>query len=60
VQAVEVIESAAVHLGAGRRQRGGGGVRAGLAEDLVSRAEQFRDDGRTDMSGCSSDKHAHM
>jgi len=35
VQAAEVVQSPAVHLGVGRRQRCGSGVRAGEADDLM-------------------------
>ncbi|GII54964.1 hypothetical protein Pth03_33530 [Planotetraspora thailandica] len=58
-KAVEVVEGAAVHLGAGGRQRGGRPIRAGQADDLVPGFEEFEDDGGPDVPGRASDEYAH-
>ena len=58
-QAVEVVEVAAVRLGALGRQGGGGLVRAGQAGDVVPGFEEFGDDGGTDVSGRAGDKDVH-
>ena len=58
-QAVEVVEVAAVHLGAGGLQCCGGRVRAGEADDLMPRRKQLADDGGTDVSGCSGHENSH-
>ncbi|GII30276.1 hypothetical protein Pmi06nite_37180 [Planotetraspora mira] len=59
-EAVEVVEGASVHPGAGGRQRGGGLVRAGQADDLVPGSEEFEDDCGPDVSGRTGDKYAHV
>src|SRR5690606_21450623 len=58
-EAAEIVEVASVRLGAGSRQSGGGLVRAGQADDLVSRCEEFGDEGGADVSGGSGDEYAH-
>jgi hypothetical protein len=58
-KAVEVVEGAAVHLGAGRRQRSGSGVRAGEADDLMPCFKQLADDGGSDESCCTGDEYTH-
>jgi len=58
-QAVEVVESTAMRVGAGSRQRCCGGVRTGAADDLMPRFEEFADNRRSDESGRSGDKHTH-
>src|SRR5436190_1953743 len=45
---VEVCQVAAVHLGAGGRDGCGTLVRAGQADDVVARADEFADDCRAD------------
>lgn len=58
-QTVEVVEGTAVHLRPRGRQRRGGPVRAGEAENPVSRVQQFAYDGAADESGGSGDEHTH-
>ncbi|GAA0273883.1 hypothetical protein GCM10009527_082930 [Actinomadura nitritigenes] len=58
-EALQIVEVASVHLGTGGRQRGGGLVRAGQADDLVSRVEKFGNDGGADVPGGSGDEYAH-
>ncbi|GAA3161301.1 hypothetical protein GCM10020001_102000 [Nonomuraea salmonea] len=58
-QAVEVVEVAAVDVGALGLQRGGGGVGPGQAGDLVPGGEQVVDDGRADPAGGSGDENVH-
>lgn len=52
-EAVAAVEVASVYLGSGCRQRGGGRVRAGQANDLVSRFEKLENDGAAHGSGGS-------
>jgi MmyB-like transcription regulator ligand binding domain/Helix-turn-helix domain len=59
VQAVEVVEGAAVHVRAGRRQCCAGGVRAGEADGLMPCVEEFADNRRPDESRCTSDEYTH-
>src|SRR5215469_17089784 len=58
-EAVKVVKAAPAHVGAGRRQRGGGLIRAGQADDLMSSVEQFGDEGRADVPGRPGDEDAH-
>ena len=58
-QAVEVLERAAVDLGAGALERRGSLVRAGEADHLVPRLEELGDDRRSDETGCAGDEYAH-
>ena len=58
-QDVEVVERAALHLGAGRGERGGRGVRAGEPDDLMARADELGDDGGADPAGRAGDEYAH-
>src|SRR5204863_5153907 len=58
-QAVEVVQIAALHLGAGGGQCGGGAVGTGQADDLMPGREQFGDDGGTDVSGRAGDENTH-
>ena len=58
-QAVEVLEVAPQHLGAGVGQGGGGGVGTGEAHDLVPGSAQFRDDGGADEAGPAGDEETH-
>src|SRR6185503_8248009 len=58
-QALGVLEIAAVDLGPGGRERGGGAVGAGEADDLVARADELGNDGRTDEAGRAGDEYAH-
>ena len=50
-QALEVVEAAAVDLGAGRGDGVGRGVGAGEPDDLVARVEELGDDGGADPAG---------
>ena len=59
-QAVEVVEVAAVSGGPRGAQDVGRLLRAGKADDVVSGGEQFRDDGRTDVTGRAGDKDTHF
>jgi hypothetical protein len=59
-QAVEVLESTPMDLGAGSSNGRGGGVRAGEADDLMPCFEQIADDGGTDVSGCSGHEDTHV
>ena len=59
LQAVEVVEVAAPHLGAGRLELRGGLIGAGEADDLVARLEQLGDDGGADVAGRAGDEYAH-
>ena len=58
-QALEVVEAAAVDLGAGRGERVGRGVGAGEPDDLVARVDQLGDDGGADPAAGAGDEHAH-
>ena len=49
-QAVEVVEGAAMDLGAGGGDGFGRGVRTGEAEDLVAGLDQLGDDGGADRN----------
>jgi hypothetical protein len=58
-QAVEVVEGAAVDLGAGALERCRGPVGAGQPDDLVSGVDELGDDRGTDPSCRSGDEYAH-
>ena len=58
-QTVEIVEGAAVRLGAGGLQRGGGLVGAGQAGDLMPSAEQFGHQCRPDVSRRAGDENSH-
>ena len=58
-QAVEVVEAAAVHLGARGGDRLGRGVGAGEADDLVAGIDELGDDGGADPAACAGDEYAH-
>ncbi len=58
-QAVEVVEVAAVHLGAHGRQGRGPVVRAGQADDLMSGLQQLGHDGRPDVARRAGDENSH-
>jgi hypothetical protein len=58
-QAIEIVEIASLHLGAGGTYGGGGLIGAGQAEHLVPGIEQLANDGRTDPSGRASNEYAH-
>ena len=60
LQAVQVVERAAMDLGTGGGQLIRSLVRAGEAEHLVAGGDQFIDDGRADPAGGSSDEYAHV
>jgi hypothetical protein len=59
LEPMEVIEVAAPNDGPGGRQRGGGRVGAGEADDLVPGGEEFGDNCGTDVAGGAGDKYAH-
>jgi hypothetical protein len=48
-----------MHVGASGRQCCGGSVRAGEADDLMPRFEEFANNRRSDLSRGSGDKHTH-
>src|SRR5450756_1827249 len=56
---VEIVEGTSVHLGAERLHYSRRCVRAGQTDNLVSRSDQFGDDGGTEMAGCASDEDPH-
>ena len=56
-QDVEVIEGAALHLGPGRGEGRGRGIRAGQPGDLMARAEEFGNDGGADPAGRAGDEY---
>jgi hypothetical protein len=58
-QAFEVVQIAALDVGAERGDLGRGGVRAGQAEHLVAGGEQFGDDGGRDPAGRPGDEDTH-
>ena len=58
-QAVEVVERAEVNLRPGGGHDSGGRVRTGEPHNVVPGAEEFGDDGRSDMAGCSGDEDSH-
>ena len=58
-QALEVVEAAAVDLGAGGGDRLGRGVGAGEADDLVAGIDELGDDGGADPAAGAGDEHAH-
>jgi hypothetical protein len=58
-QAIEIVEIASVHLGAGGLYGHGALIRAGKAEHLVPRIQQLANDGRTDPSGRTGNEYAH-
>src|SRR5581483_3002217 len=58
-QAVEILDVAAMHLGAGRGERLGRSVGANEAEHPMPGTEQFLDDRGADEAGRSGDENAH-
>jgi hypothetical protein len=58
-QDVEVGETAAQRLGAGRVNGLRGGLGAGKGEDGVAPGEQLGHDGRADQAGATGDEDAH-
>ena len=58
-QAVEVVEGAAVDLGAGRLERCRSSVGPSKAHDLVSGVDELGDDRRPDPACRSGDEYAH-
>ncbi len=59
LEAVEIVEVAAPHLGAGRLDLGGRLVGAGEPDDFVARLEQIGGDGAADVAGRAGDEYAH-
>ncbi len=59
-QAFEVIKIATMHLGPRGRKRLGASLRAGEAQHLVARVNEFWNDGGTDKAGSSGDKDTHV
>jgi hypothetical protein len=59
-EAFEVGKIAAMHLGAGGRKRLGAGLRAGQAQNLMARAHELWNNGRTDKAGSSGHKDTHI
>ena len=58
-QAVEVIKSAAMHLGPGGGEGSGRGIRAGEPGDLMARADELGYDGGADPAGRAGDEDTH-
>src|SRR5487761_1090599 len=58
-QAVEVIERTAMHLGPGRGEDSGRGIRAGKPGDLMARAEELGYDSGADPAGRAGDEYMH-
>jgi hypothetical protein len=58
-QAVEVIESAAMHLRSGGGENSGRGIRAGEPGDLMARADELGYDGGADPAGRAGDENTH-
>jgi hypothetical protein len=58
-QPVQILDGAAVHLGARCRKRCGSLVRPGEPEHGVAGADQFLDDGRADEAGRAGDEDMH-
>ena len=59
LQAVEVVERAALHLGPGGGERRGRGIRAGEPDDLMARADELGNDGGADPAGRAGDEYTH-
>jgi hypothetical protein len=59
VQTLEVVEIAAVHVGAHGHQRRDGPVRPGQAGDLVSSLEKLGHHCRPDVARRAGDKNSH-
>ena len=58
-EAVQVLQIAAMHLGTGGGERLGAGIRASKAEHLMTGAEEFLNNGRTDKAGGAGDEDTH-
>ena len=58
-QAVEIVESAAMHLCPGGGEGGGRGIRAGQPDDLMAGADELGNDGGADPAGRAGDEYAH-
>jgi hypothetical protein len=58
-QAAEIVEGAPVRLGPEGLHGRGGCVGTGQADDSVPGAEEFGDDGRSDVAGRSGDEDLH-
>ncbi len=56
----EVIQIAAMHLGARGRKRFGSGIRAREAQHLMARVNELWNNGRTDKAGSSGYKNTHI
>ena len=59
VQALEIVEIAAVHVGAHGPQGRGGPVGPGQTGDLVSSLEKFGHQCRPDVASRAGDKNSH-
>src|SRR6266508_3587066 len=58
-QGVDIVDGAVQHLGPGRGEGGGRGVRAGEPDDLMARADELGYDRGADPAGCAGDAHTH-
>ena len=58
-QAFQIFKRAAMHLGARGGERFRARVRAGKAEHLMARGDQFLDNGRADESRRTGNKDTH-
>src|ERR1700682_1231343 len=58
-QAVEVVNSAAMHLYPSGGERSGRGIRASHPDNLMARADELGNDGRSDPAGRAGDEYAH-
>jgi hypothetical protein len=58
-EAFQIIEVAAMHLGALGGKRLGAGIGAGETENLVASPDEFRNEGRTDEAGGAGNENTH-
>jgi len=58
-QAVEVIQSAAMHIGAGGGEGFSRGIRTGEPEDLMACADELRNGGGANPAGRAGDENTH-
>ena len=58
-QPVQVRQIPAMHLGPEGGDGGGRGVGPGQPQDLVTRADELGDDGRSDPAGRAGDEYPH-
>ena len=59
-QALEIFERTAMDIGSRRGKGRGSRIRAGEAEHLMPRGDQFSDDGGADEAGRAGDEDTHV